>query len=437
MRNPRLAMMGTIAALTVLTAACTSSATTATTSPSSASSVAKPGVVTVPMAMVGDPGNPSVGVIQTFGLAGKGQFVELPKGTGIYKTCGDVPPSPKPCLTVGGVGYTYGIGEFEVTVSQYVTFLNTVDPEGRNALQLYFDGMSPTVWPKYGSVSYTSGSAAGAHYAVAFPQWASKPFNFGNFNRAARFVNSLTNGKVLSHASSTEGGFQYVTYTVELSPRTEDGMYDMSNPEAPRSKPTGFVLPSNDEWVKAAYYDPKHAGTYSYWAYPTGPFNPPNVSVLNPANGDVENASNQPLSTYNPNDPNSTHDTPGSPPGKAPTWCPPQVGSDCGNLPADFPAGLDLEKNYQGNVSTIGQTGTTSPWGTYDQGGNVVEILDTLAPQPPGYNFLRNWHYYHGGVANAPAYQLEISGFGYFPGDTAFERAYPWLGFRVGVVGTP
>jgi formylglycine-generating enzyme required for sulfatase activity len=437
MRNRRSALLGTIVVLTVATAGCTNSATIGTTSSSSASGAAKPGVVTIPMAMVGDPGNASVGVIQTFGIAGKGQFVEVPKGTGIYKTCHDVPPSPKQCLTVGGVNYAYGIGEFEITVSQYVTFLNTVDPEGKNALQLYFDNMSPTAWPQYGSVSFIPAAAAGAHYTVAFPEWASKPFNFGDFNRAARFVNSLTNGKVLSRAQSTQRGFQYVTYTVELSPRTEDGMYDMSNPAATRTRATGFVLPSNDEWVKAAYYDPKHGGTYSYWAYPTGPSKPPNVSVLNPTNGDVENASDQPLSTYNPNDPNSSHDTPGSPPGKAPTWCPPQVGPDCGNLPADFPTGLDLEKNYMGNVSTVGQTATPSPWGTYDQGGNVVEILDTLAPRPPGYHFLRNWRYYHGGVANAPAYQLAISAFGYFPGDTAFERSYPRLGFRVGVVGNP
>ncbi len=88
-----------------------------------------------------------------------------------------------------------------------------------------------------------------------------------------------------------------------------------------------------------------------------------------------------------------------------------------------------------GNVSTVGQTKTTSPWGTYDMGGNVVEVLDTIAPQPPGYNFLRAWRYFHGGVANAPAYQLEISAFGYNPGDTGVERAYPWLGFRIGVIG--
>jgi formylglycine-generating enzyme required for sulfatase activity len=88
------------------------------------------------------------------------------------------------------------------------------------------------------------------------------------------------------------------------------------------------------------------------------------------------------------------------------------------------------------NVSTVGQTKTSSPWGTYDMGGNVVEVLDTLAPQPPGHNFVRDWHYFHGGVANAPAYQLEISAFGYYPGDPQGARFYPWVGFRMAVIGS-
>jgi hypothetical protein len=126
-----------------------------------ATGVPKRGVVTITMALVGDPGNPSVGVIQTFGLTGtKGQAVTPPENTGstgIYKSCADVPSSSKKrCLTVGNVNYNYGIGEFDVTVSQYVTFLNTADPFGRNARQLYFDDMSPAVWPKYGSISYAS-----------------------------------------------------------------------------------------------------------------------------------------------------------------------------------------------------------------------------------------------------------------------------------------
>ena len=448
MRHSRLALVGVIAALSAVAAGCSGSSSSGakpSTSPSANSSSPglgtslaglKPGVVTFRMAIVGDPANPSVGVVQTFG-GPKGDFVDLPKGTGIYKNCSDAPKAPPPCLTVGSVGYTYGIAELETTVAQYVTFLNTVDPRGRNARQLYFDDMSPTNWPQYGSISYNASASLGQHYSVAFPEWADKPFAFGDFSRAARFVNSMNNGKVLSKTSSSSNGFSYVTYTVRLSPQTETGMYDVNNPATKRTASTGFVIPSNNEWVKAAYYDPKGGGTDSYWAYPTGPFNPPKVAVLNPANGNVENASDQPLATYNPNDPNSTDDTPGSPPGKAPTWCPPQVGSACGQLPPSFPTGLDLQKNYMANVSTVGQDRTFSPWGTLDQGGNVVEILDTLAPQPPGYKFLRYWHYYHGGVANAPAYQVEISAFGYFPGDTDLSRAYPWLGFRIGVIGNP
>ncbi len=424
MRGERIALVGLLVAVALGATACGSSSTSA-----------KRGVVTIKMAIVGDPGNPSVGVIQTFG-GPKGQFVDPPKGTGIYKSCADAPAAPPPCLTVGGVSYTYGIAELETTVSQYVTFLNTADPAGKNVHELYIDHMSPTVWPQYGSIRYTSGADAGRHYSVAYPEWADKPLNFGNFRRGARFVNSLTNGKILSQTQSTSDGFKYVTYTVRLSPKTEQGMYEMKKESPTRTKSSGFVLPSNNEWVKAAYYDPKGGGTDSYWAYPTGPFDQPNISVLNPKTGDVENASVQPLSTYNPNDPNSSLDTPGAPAGTAPTWCPSQAGPNCADIfPSDFPTGLDLEKSYMANVSTVGQTRTFSPWGTLDQGGNVVEVLDTLAPQPPGYNFLRDWRYYHGGVANAPAYQLEISAFGYNPGDPQLARIYPWLGFRMGIVG--
>jgi formylglycine-generating enzyme required for sulfatase activity len=439
MRFDRIAFVGLLAALSVGATACGSS-TSSTTSTTSSSQVpiAKRGVITIAMATVGDPGNHSVGVVQTFG-GPKGQFVDPPKGTGIYKTCADAPAAPPPCLTVGAVDYEYGIGEYEVTVSQYVAFLNTADPGGTNQRALYIDHMSPTVWPQYGPISYSSAADLGEHYSVAFPEWTDKPFNFGDFSRAARFANSLTNGTVLSSTPSSSGGFKYITYKVRLSPETEQGMYDMKDGAKARTGDNGFVVASNDEWIKAAYYDPKGGGTDSYWAYPTGPFDQPNVSVLDPDTGDVTNADTQPLATYNPNDPNSSVDTPGAPAGAAPTWCPSQVGQDaCATVsPIDFPLppGFDYQKVYQANVSTVGQAKTPSPWGTYDQGGNVVEVLDTLAPQPPGYNFLHDWRYYHGGVANAPAYQVEISAFGFFPSDTRITSFYPWLGFRVGVIG--
>ena len=52
--------------------------------------------------------------LQTCGFGG-GKLVQPPKGTGINKSCSDAPRSPKRCLTVGSVKYTYGIGEFEIT----------------------------------------------------------------------------------------------------------------------------------------------------------------------------------------------------------------------------------------------------------------------------------------------------------------------------------
>ena len=104
------------------------------------------------MVKVGDPGNASVGVVSAFGA--KGDFVNPPANGGIYATCADAPPGPTNCLTVGGVDYTYEIGELEVTVDQYVTFLNTVDPDGTNSHDLYLDSMSPDGWPKYGSIAY-------------------------------------------------------------------------------------------------------------------------------------------------------------------------------------------------------------------------------------------------------------------------------------------
>jgi hypothetical protein len=112
--------------------------------------------------------------------------------------------------------------------------------------------MNPTVWPEYGSVGYAADGAAGAHYSVAYPEWADKPFNFGDFNRGARFANSLTNGVVLSKTQDPSGGFTYDRYKVRLSPETEKGMYDMSTESPKRTTSTGFVIPSNDEWVKAA-----------------------------------------------------------------------------------------------------------------------------------------------------------------------------------------
>ena len=127
------------------------------------------------------------------------------------------------CQQVGAVDYRYGVAQLEVTVSQYVAFLNTVDPTGPNRHKLWSEDESGTGWPRFGQINFSASVGKGRHYSLAAPEWADKPYGFANFLRSARFANSLYNGKVLSKKASTEGGFNYVTYRVRLSRNTEHG----------------------------------------------------------------------------------------------------------------------------------------------------------------------------------------------------------------------
>jgi formylglycine-generating enzyme required for sulfatase activity len=379
-------------------------------------------VLTLKTVKVAAPGNPSVAIV--------------PFTDAIYQSCSDAPQSSKGCLMVGGVAYPYDIGQLEVTVKQWVAFLNAADAKGTNAHRLYSASESSSAWPKYGQINFSSSAGRGAHYSVASPAWADKPYGFANFLRAARFDNSLYNGRVLSKRSSDKGTFRYVSYRVRISSQTEHGMYNMTGARLrgpTRSHPSGFVIPSQDEWIKAAYYDPNGGGTYSYWKYPTnagtfgdGTATAPHTTTLNPSNGNVTNASTQPLATYHASGV------------AAPTWCPATVQpqSNCTNV---NPLGIDpttYAKAYQGSLGTVGQAKTPSPWGTLDQGGNAVEWTDTISPSPTGKSDGRVWRRLHGGIANAGAYQLWLSAVGLQPQDNAlFTATYPWLGLRIGVLG--
>jgi formylglycine-generating enzyme required for sulfatase activity len=389
--------------------------------PASAGAANRRAVVTLTTVDVGAPGNPSVAVV--------------PFTDAIYQSCADAPQTRAGCQTLGSVDYRYGIGRLEITVGQWVAFLNTVDPSGRDRHHLYDASESSSAWPKYGQIDRASRAAPGRHYSVASPAWADKPYGFANFLRAARFVNSIENGRVLSRRTGHAGDVPIVTRRVRLSPQTERGMYDMRRHKATRTKRDGFVLPSQDEWTKAAYYDPRGGGTFSYWKYPTnagvfgdGTATAPSPTTLDASTGDVTNAATQPLATYHAADV------------AAPTWCPAHVqpASDCASV---NPFGMDpttYAKAYQGSLSTVGQAHTTSPWGTLDQGGNVVEWTDTITPSPLGTTKGRVWRRLHGGIANAPAYQLWLSAVGLQPQDDAvFTVVYPWLGLRIGVIGSP
>jgi len=386
--------------------------------PAGAAAAKDRAVVTVATVNVGAEGNPSVAIV--------------PFTDAIYQSCADAPQTDRGCQTVGEVDYRYGIGRLEITVRQWVAFLNTVDPTGRDRHNLYSSSESSTEWPRFGQINMRPKARPGHHYRVAFPAWANKPYGFANFLRAARFANSLGNGRTVAKRAVNVGGHRVVKRKIMLSRQTERGMYNMRRPNTTRTKKTGFVVPSQDEWIKAAYYDPSGGGTFSYWKYPTnagvfgdGDATAPTQTTLNAANGNVTNASTQPLATFHA----SGQD--------APAWCPAGVrlASDCSTV---NPFGFDADnyaKAYQGSLGTVGQAKTTSPWGTLDQGGNAVEWTDTITPPPLGKTKGRVWRRMHGGVPNAPSYQLWLSAIGLQPQDNVgFTATYPWLGIRIGMI---
>lgn len=338
------------------------------------------------------------------------------------------------CMAVGRVPYEYQIAETELTVAQWVTFLNTVDPKGRNKHHLWDAAQSSRVWPKYGSVNRNGRAPRGQHYYVASPEWADKPYNVADFTRAARLANSLSNGELIQKrtrlvSTATGERLRRTTYTVRLSRETETGMYQMSNRKATRNSATGFAVSSQDEWIKAAYFDPNGGGKYSYWDYPTNPGvyvncpvdesgcaagDQPAATQLD-ADGDVTNAGTQPLASFE------------AVPGVAPDWCPSQfTAAQCADTP--FPA---LSSVYIGNMSSVGQALTRSPWGTLDQGGNVVEITDTIAPPPPLGDTSVVWRRWHGGVVTATAYQMWLSAVGVTPQTVPGYAVNPWRGIRL------
>lgn len=338
------------------------------------------------------------------------------------------------CMGVGQVPYNYQIAETELTVAQWVTFLNTVDPKGRNQHRLWDAAQSSRVWPKYGSINRNKRAPRGQHYYVASPEWANKPYNVADFKRAARLANSINNGQTLNRKSrvirtTTGKRLLRTTFTVRLSTKTENGMYKMSKRKATRTSKKGFAVSSQDEWIKAAYFDPKGGGKHSYWDYPTNPGVYVNCAVDESGcaegkqpfateldgNGNVTNSNKQPLASFE------------AVPGVAPDWCPSQFSAEqCAYTPF-----TPLENIYVGNMSTVGQALTRSPWGTLDQGGNVVEVTDTIAPPPALGDPKIVWRRWHGGVVTATAYQMWLSAVGVTPQTVPGYAVNPWRGIRL------
>jgi sulfatase modifying factor 1 len=150
----------------------------------------------------------------------------------------------------GSVAYRYNIGTTEVTNAQYAAFLNAVAKTDTNSL--YNTDMAGS----FGGITRT-GSAGSYTYATITGR-ANNPVNYVSFGDAARFANWLHNGQPTGAQNNST---------------TDDGVYRVFGIYSSSARNAGWrwAVTSENEWYKAAYYQPASQGGDSdnYWLYPT------------------------------------------------------------------------------------------------------------------------------------------------------------------------
>ena len=208
---------------------------------------------------------------------------------------------------LGAVPYAYNIGTYDVTVSQYVEFLNAKDAHGTNSFSLYNVGMS--TFPA-GGISFNRLDPVGNIYSVIAGD-GNHPVNQVSWYDAIRFANWTNNGQ---GNGDTETG----AYTLGA----QGGLGQPLVPPLTHNAGAQIWLPTENEWYKAAYYNP---ATDSYFRFPT-----------------------------------SSNDVP----------------------IASAPTGLANHANYNrgvGNLTDVGAySGTTSPYGAFDMAGNIDQFNEDL-----------------------------------------------------------
>jgi alpha-tubulin suppressor-like RCC1 family protein/formylglycine-generating enzyme required for sulfatase activity len=283
------------------------------------------------------------------------------------------PPGPH-----GAVSYSFRMGTTEVTNAQYAVFLNAVaaaDPYG-----LYNTEMDSEIVGNIvrngspGNYSYTVKAPAIGHGPGGSDYtYENKPVGHLSWGDAARFANWLHNGQPngAQDASTTEDG----AYTLN------GAMSDNALAAVTRNAGARWWLPNAEEWYKAAYYD-STAGLYHSFA--TGDDSWPDNN--RPAN-DTGNSANYYGYTYCTDD-----------------FCYPLT--DAGAY-----------------------THSGSPYGTFDQNGNVFEWSEIrradFSPAP--------WRDVYGGSYGEgdPGYMHAnvFNSLQLFPSDE-----FDWVGFRVATI---
>ena len=217
----------------------------------------------------------------------------------------------------GGVDYEYRMGTYEVTAGEYSDFLNAV--AATDTYGLYATGMTDT----FGCQITRSGTSGSYGYSVA-GDWADRPVNYVSWYDAARYCNWLTNGATAG--SDTENGVYDLTGLT-----TVGTILDHQAAPSMLGVTTAYFIPTEDEWYKAAYH--KNDGvTGNYFDYSMSSDTVPSNDLVDP---------------------------------------------DPGNNGTFYDSGYTIGSLYY-RTEVGAHENSGSPYGTFDQGGNVWEWNETL-----------------------------------------------------------
>jgi alpha-tubulin suppressor-like RCC1 family protein len=150
----------------------------------------------------------------------------------------------------GAVAYDFQIGTYEVTNEEYAAFLNAV------AKTDSFYGLYNTRMGSDAQGGITRSGSNGSYVYTVKSGFARKPVNFVTAYNAMRFCNWLHNG------AQPDGDTESGAYRLL-------GNIPTNTTVLRRSAGARYYLPTEDEWYKAAFYDPSIAAmlTGNYWAY--------------------------------------------------------------------------------------------------------------------------------------------------------------------------
>lgn len=364
---------------------------------------------------------------------------------------------------VGGVPYDYEIGQYEITAAQYCAFLNAVDPDGENPKQpwtkvkLWNKKNNPLVNHFQGQILYVDNAEEGRHYVLADSLWADKPMMLVNGFQYAYFINSLTNGGAVGEKQRVRKsplGFDVVVTDrfFNFSPTIDNGSYALNDSNyafLARQNVEGLFFPSQNEWIKAAYFAGDDTGNKTdYFYFPTASNKPP--VPLFTKQGKEQGLAKGPASKSKYAVVNVTDTGEVLVDELSPKAIQKQGYSnyDYGVFWKPWYAPAGKTYNYA-NVTNVGGSSSPSPWLAYDMGGNVVEYTDTVAgaldlskKEAEAIGAAENLQQLpvafraHGGIANATGYQLWITATGAGdPYGQILGSAYEYGGARLSYVG--